>query len=169
MVCLVGIAHRPPTVAVILHKRKVNAGQTGFVTTLIRAIFASLVVSGVVWLDFSFRDSICRLVLIYIAFLPIPLGSLYHIVVSTAEVVFLLLMGEATFINSLINFLLPVLLGNIFGGVILITVVNYSQTSGYIQSDLSIRLGPREWLFTYDDGCSLKELEELKKKDFGNN
>lgn len=138
--------------------------QTGFITTFIKAVFAGLVVAGVVWLDFSFRDSISRLVLIYIAFLAIPLGGLYHIVVSTAEVVFLLAIGEATFINSLINFLLPVLLGNIFGGVILVTVVNYFQTSDYIQSDSSIRLGLREWLFTYDDGRSLEELEELKEE-----
>lgn len=44
-----------------------------------KAIIAGFIVAGVVWLEYAARDTISRLVLVYMAFLSIPLGGLYHI------------------------------------------------------------------------------------------
>nr|WP_178916004.1 formate/nitrite transporter family protein [Natronomonas gomsonensis] len=94
-----------------------------------KAGFAGLVVAGVVWLDYASRDTISRLVLVYIAFLVIPLADLFHVVVSFTELMYLVYLGEAALLSGLFGFVLPVLLGNTIGGVLLVTVVNYFQTT----------------------------------------
>lgn len=94
-----------------------------------KAGFAGLVVAGVVWLDYASRDTISRLVLVYMAFLVIPLADLFHVVVSFTELMYLVYLGEAALLSGLFGFVLPVLLGNTIGGVLLVTVVNYFQTT----------------------------------------
>ncbi|QLD90053.1 formate/nitrite transporter family protein [Natronomonas salina] len=91
--------------------------------------FAGLIVAGVVWLDYAARDTITRFVLVYVAFLLIPLGDLFHVVVSFTELMYLVFLGEAALLPGLTGFVLPVLLGNTIGGVLLVTVVNYFQTT----------------------------------------
>lgn len=139
--------------------------QEPLLTTFLRGMFAGLIVAGVVWLDFSFTDSTSRLILIYLAFLAIPLGGLFHVVISTAEVMFLVFLGELAFVTGLVQFILPVLAGNIVGGVLLVTVVNYFQTTSYVQQDSTRRLSTRDWLLSYDTGRSKEEIfgEDTRK------
>jgi len=94
-----------------------------------KAAFAGLVVAGVVWVEYAARDTISRLTVVYLAFLAIPLGGLFHSVVSFTELVYLTLYADAAFLTGLWQFVVPVLLGNTIGGVVLVTVVNYYQTS----------------------------------------
>lgn len=95
------------------------------------------------------------------AFLAIPLGNLFHVVVASTEVVYLVLEGQIGLLYGVSNFALPVLLGNTVGGVLLVTIVNYFQTPTYIQEDPSRRLNLREWLFTWDTGRDKEELEAM--------
>ena len=106
-----------------------KAIATSQLTLFSKAVFAGLIVAGVVWVDYSLRDSISRLVLIYIAFLAIPFGNLYHVVVSATEMFYLVFIGELALSVGLWQFVLPVLLGNSVGGVVLVTVVNYFHTT----------------------------------------
>ncbi|MFP4625033.1 MAG: formate/nitrite transporter family protein [Natronomonas sp.] len=115
-----------------------------------KAAFAGLIVAGVVWVDFAARDTISRLVIVYLAFLAIPLGNLFHVVVSFTEVSYLVVLGELGVVTGMTSFVLPVLVGNTLGGVLLVTVVNYYQTS---ERRLDVdrfenvrRLSLREWL-----------------------
>ena len=94
-----------------------------------KAAFAGLIVAGVVWMDFASTETISRLAVVYLAFLAIPLGNLFHVVVSFTEVVYLMLVSDLGFATGMFGFVLPVLLGNTLGGVLLVTVVNYYQTS----------------------------------------
>jgi len=68
-------------------------------------------------------------VVVYLAFLAIPLGGLYHVVVSFAETLYLVFAGRLALLTGLTGFVLPVLAGNTVGGVLLVTVVNYFQTT----------------------------------------
>jgi len=68
-------------------------------------------------------------VIVYLAFLAIPLGGLYHVVVSFAETLYLVFAGRLALLTGLTGFVLPVLAGNTVGGVLLVTVVNYFQTT----------------------------------------
>ncbi|ERG90687.1 MAG: formate/nitrite family of transporter [Haloquadratum walsbyi J07HQW1] len=94
-----------------------------------KAAFAGFIVAGVVWLDFAAQETISRLFVVYIAFLAIPLGDLFHVVVSFTEAVFLIAHGGVGIMAGFGGFVIPVLLGNTIGGVLLVTVVNYYQTS----------------------------------------
>jgi formate/nitrite transporter FocA (FNT family)/nucleotide-binding universal stress UspA family protein len=116
----------------------------------VKAAFAGLIVAGVVWINFSARDTVSRLLVVYLAFLAIPMGNLFHVVVSFTEVVYLALTAGVDPVPALGGFVLPVLLGNTIGGVVLVTVVNYYQTSDRrleIERFRNVRrLSVREWL-----------------------
>jgi formate/nitrite transporter FocA (FNT family)/nucleotide-binding universal stress UspA family protein len=110
--------------------------EVGFWPLFFKAAMAGLIVAGVVWVGFASTNSVTRLVVVYLAFLAIPLGDLYHVVVSFTEVLYLLFAqslglytGGITLVGGLGGFVLPVLLGNTVGGVVLVTLVNYFQTS----------------------------------------
>jgi formate/nitrite transporter FocA (FNT family)/nucleotide-binding universal stress UspA family protein len=110
--------------------------NVGFWPLFFKAAMAGLIVAGVVWVGFASTDSVTRLLVVYLAFLAIPLGDLYHVVVSFTEVLYLLFAqqlglytGGITLVGGLGGFVLPVLLGNTIGGVVLVTLVNYFQTS----------------------------------------
>ncbi|RBI64604.1 hypothetical protein DMJ13_09045 [halophilic archaeon] len=124
--------------------------ETPFWDLFFKTCFAGLIVAGVVWIDYAARDTISRLVLVYVAFLAIPFGNLFHVVVSFTEVVYLVVGGQAALVGSLVDFVLPVLLGNTAGGVLLVTVVNYFQTTSerrkMARTDAADRrLSVRDW------------------------
>ena len=135
-----------------LYLARHGAFEVGWWALFSKAVFAGLIVAGVVWVGFSSRDTISRIVVTYLAFLSIPVGGLFHSVVAFSEAWYLVLYGELAFAVGLIDFVLPVLLGNTIGGVALVTLVNYFQTSeDRLESarfeGIERRLTPREWLF----------------------
>lgn len=103
--------------------------ETGTWSLFVKAVFAGLIVAGVVWVEYAARDTISRLAVIYLAFLAIPLGGLFHVVVSFTETMYLAFTGELSLLVGMTEFVIPVLLGNTLGGVVLVTLVNYFQTS----------------------------------------
>ena len=115
-----------------------------------KGVFAGFIVAGVVWLDFAARDTASRLILVYLAFLAIPTVGLYHSVVTAADMLFLVFEGRISLIVGTVDFLLPVLLGNTLGGVVLVTLINYAQTSEKRMEFANVkqidRLTLREWL-----------------------
>ncbi len=129
----------------------VGIAQSGVATAwwdlFFKGIFAGLIVAGVVWLDYASQDTTSRLLLIYIAFLAIPLGNLFHVVVSATEAMFLLFRGELALATGAFEFVLPVLLGNTIGGVLLVTVVNYFQAVERKYQEQNYQLSVREMLF----------------------
>jgi formate/nitrite transporter FocA (FNT family)/nucleotide-binding universal stress UspA family protein len=125
------------------------------IATPVTALFfkgaiAGLIVAGVVWMNFAARDTVSRILVVYLAFLAIPLGNLFHVVVSFTESIYLLLVGGTGIVTATTEFILPVLLGNTIGGVVLVTVVNYYQTSERRLENGRFehvrRLSTREWL-----------------------
>lgn len=134
----------------------INIGEAGletsFVDLFFKGVFAGLIVAGVVWMDFAADSTVARLVLIYLAFLAIPVAGLYHVVVSFTELLVVVIETDATLLAGLVEFILPVLLGNTIGGIVLVTVVNYYQTTE--RRLTAIRdpgaedpLSLREWVF----------------------
>jgi len=108
----------------------------GAVPLFFKAAMAGLIVAGVVWVGFASTDSVSRMLVVYLAFLAIPLGDLFHVVVSFTEVLYLffeysipLYGAEISLYSGIVGFVIPVLLGNTIGGVVLVTLVNYFQTS----------------------------------------
>ena len=139
--------------------------QTPFADLFFKALIAGFIVAGVVWLNFTARDVIARFALTYMAFLCIPYGDLYHVVVSFTELVYLVLHGEAAFGAGLAGFVLPVVLGNTLGGALLVTVVNYFQTTerrvrAARVNGMARQLTTREWLLGGWAGRSYVPMEK---------
>ncbi|MDL5363308.1 formate/nitrite transporter family protein [Halalkalicoccus sp. NIPERK01] len=118
----------PEATAVALELSHKGVATSGW-SLFFKGAFAGLIVAGVVWIVYASRDTISRLVVVYLAFLAIPLGDLFHVVVSFTEMAFLVFAGELAFLVGMVDFVVPVLLGNTIGGIVLVTVVNYFQTS----------------------------------------
>ena len=138
--------------------KAIEIASKGFATDwwslFFKAVFAGLIVAGVVWVGFAAGDTVSRLLVVYLAFLAIPNGNLFHVVVSFTEVIYLVLTPAADYslLAGLTGFVLPVLLGNTLGGVVLVTVVNYFQTSERRLEDARFegadrRLTIPEWTF----------------------
>ena len=117
-----------------------------------KGAFAGLIVAGVVWMDYSVRGAGARIALIYLAFLAIPVGGLFHVVVAATEVTFLVADGAIVLWAGIYGFALPVLLGNTAGGILLVTIVNYYQTCPGIHRFEGV-LSYREWLSTMNTGA----------------
>jgi formate/nitrite transporter FocA (FNT family)/nucleotide-binding universal stress UspA family protein len=112
--------------ALSLAQKGIEAGQAEL---FVKAAFAGLIVAGVVWVEYAARDTISRIAVVYLAFLAIPMGGLYHVVVSFTEMIYLVLVGDLRIVVGMVEFVIPVLLGNTLGGILLVTVVNYFQTT----------------------------------------
>lgn len=93
-----------------------------------RSIFAGWLVAGVVWLNHAARDTISRFVIIYFIFYLIAAADLYHVITAACEALFFFFITGSAPGALLVEFWLPILLGNTIGGVLLFTLVNYAQT-----------------------------------------
>lgn len=118
-----------PEVSLAATKISMKGIEASFSSLFFKASFAGVIVAGVVWLDYSARDTVSRFLFVYMAFLAIPLGGLYHSVVSSTELMYLVFEGQVALFTGLYEFVLPVLLGNTIGGVVFVTIVNYFQTT----------------------------------------
>ncbi|MBO4249102.1 formate/nitrite transporter family protein [Halomicrobium sp. IBSBa] len=138
----------------------------------VKAAFAGLIVAGVVWVEYASRDTISRIAVVYLAFLAIPLGGLYHVVVSFTEMVYLVLVGDLGIVVGMVEFVLPVLLGNTVGGILLVTVVNYFQTTEERLESARFdganrQLSWREWIFGGLVGRSYVPLIDTSERAAG--
>lgn len=113
-----------------------QALELSVIDLFFKALVAGFLVAGVVWMDFAADSTVARLILIYLTFLSIPVAGLYHVVVSFTELIFFVLETSGSLVelgrqlgDGLLTFILPVLLGNTLGGILLVTVVNYYQTT----------------------------------------
>ncbi|WP_458208607.1 formate/nitrite transporter family protein [Haladaptatus sp. NG-SE-30] len=106
------------------------------------------------WLDHASRDSVTRLLLVYIIIYTIPATGLYHVVVTACDALYLVFQGGASLFVVFVDFWLPVLLGNTLGGVLLVAVVNYAKTSQrrFSEKTRAPKLSLREWLFGWHVG-----------------
>ena len=140
-----------PEVASVAMDISRSGVETGWWPLFFKAAIAGLIVAGVVWVGFATTDSVTRMLVVYLAFLAIPLGNLYHVVVSFTEALFLIFAGTLGLYVGMDEFVLPVLLGNTAGGVVLVTLVNYFHTSEHRLEEarfegMTRRLSVPEWV-----------------------
>lgn len=80
-------------------------------------------------MNFGARDTATRLLVVSIISFVIPLGDLFHVVVPFAEALVLIYVGDLGILLALTDLVVPVLLENTIGGVVLVTAVNYYRTT----------------------------------------
>lgn len=99
--------------------------RTGFDTTLVRGIFAGWLIALLVWMMPAAHSS--RAAIIIIITYVVSLGRFPHVIAGSLEVLYLVVIGQAGWGQFLGGYFLPTLIGNIIGGVALVSAVNHAQ------------------------------------------
>ncbi|HSM08262.1 MAG TPA: formate/nitrite transporter family protein [Gemmatimonadota bacterium] len=127
--------------------------EGGAWTAFFKALFAGWLVAGVVWLGYAARDSVTRLLLVYIVFYMIAVAELFHVVTAAADVLFFVFLGApGPGLGALAaGFWFPVLLGNTVGGVLVFTLLAYAQAESGRLEELPV-LSLRDSLLSLKGG-----------------
>jgi formate/nitrite transporter FocA (FNT family) len=110
-----------------------------------KGVFAGGIIAGMVWLIHAARDTAARVLLIFILTYTVAVGGLAHCIVSSVEVLYVVFIGEASISEFLWGFLVPATLGNTAGGVVLVALLNYSQTRERRIQNRDCRVLELEW------------------------
>lgn len=99
----------------------------GFQATMIKGIFAGWLIALMVWLLPAAEHS--RLAVVLIITYVVGAAGLSHIIAGSVEGLYAVVVGAASWSYYLIDFLLPVFIGNCLGGVLLVSILNYAQVA----------------------------------------
>jgi formate/nitrite transporter FocA (FNT family) len=102
-----------------------EAMRHDFVTTFIRAIFAGWLIALLVWM-LPYAESSHFFVILIITWL-IGIGHFAHVIAGAVNVFTVAWSGEKSWPAVFGSFIVPALLGNIVGGVMLVAGLNHAQ------------------------------------------
>lgn len=102
----------------------------GFWTVVLKAIFGGWLVALIAWLVAASQDTISQAFFIYVLAFLIPAAGLVHCVAGSTEVLVSVFEGATGLGEYLFGFLIPTTLGNVVGGLFLVTILNYGQVIG---------------------------------------
>lgn len=102
-----------------------KAMEHSFGTTLIRGIFAGWLIALMVWL-LPLAETARVWVIIILTYF-VGLAHLSHIIAGSVDAFTVAAMGQESWSGVLGGFVVPALLGNIIGGVMLVAVLNHAQ------------------------------------------
>ncbi len=118
----------PPEPAAELERLADHVVHYPFWTAFVKAIFAGWLMTILTWLLVAAEGMGARLVIIWLIGTLIVLGQFTHVVISAAEVFMAMLLGAPITIGDWLGgAFLPVLIGNVLGGVIFVTLLQYVQ------------------------------------------
>lgn len=109
----------------------VSAAGTGggFGDVFYKAIFGGWLIALLTWLLASTVDSMAQLILIWATTVPISAFHFRHSIAGSVEAFFRAITGGATWGSMLGDYVVPALLGNAVGGVLLVALFNYAQVA----------------------------------------
>jgi len=122
----------PPDITSALQQIGQDAIPPDFRATLLKAFFAGWLIALMIWILPAAQSA--RIFVILIITYVVALAHLSHIVAGSTEAAYIVLSGTASFGQYCTLFLLPTLLGNIFGGVVLVTMLNHGSIMPEIDS-----------------------------------
>ena len=96
-----------------------------FWATLLRAFFAGWMIALMVWILPAAQGS--KLATIFVVTYVVAVAHLSHIVAGSAEAAYSVLSGTASIAQYFTLFLVPTLIGNTIGGVLMVTVLNHGS------------------------------------------
>jgi formate/nitrite transporter FocA (FNT family) len=98
-----------------------------FMLNLTRGIMAGWLIALLAWLLASTQDSVAHLALIWLTTAPISWFHFRHSIVGSVEAFYRVVAGDAGLGQMTSQFILPAVLGNTIGGVVLVALLNYGQ------------------------------------------
>lgn len=138
-----------PEAAAVAREFGEHALEVAWVDLFWKGVFAGWLVATMVWLTHAVRSATARLFIVFIIMYIVPSADLFHCIIGAAEVLYLVFQGLADLGTATFDFFVPVVLGNTVGGVLLVAILNYSQTreSRFPDRDCGqLELTWREWL-----------------------
>jgi formate/nitrite transporter FocA (FNT family) len=114
-----------PEVESALRELAIEAANVGFGVAVLRGIFAGWLIAMVVWMLAATQNG--HTIIIIILTYVVGLAGLTHVIAGSVEVLFLVAIGDKSWGAYAAGYLLPTLLGNIIGGVALVSAVNHAQ------------------------------------------
>jgi formate/nitrite transporter FocA (FNT family) len=123
----------PPVARAIRDIALANIG-TDPLTEFVRAIFAGWLIALMVWLLPASQGGARPGIVVMITYLIAACGF-PHVVAGSVEALYAVFRGDATFAAALTTFYIPTLLGNVAGGVLLVSLLSFGQVSGRIRGE----------------------------------
>ena len=102
-----------------------EAVAVGFGAAIIRGIFSGWLIASMVWILAAVEDG--KVAVILILTYMVGLGSFTHIVAGSVDALFLVWNGTLQWTAYALGYALPTLLGNVIGGVSLVSALNHAQ------------------------------------------
>lgn len=96
-----------------------------FGADLIKGVIGGWLVALMVWLLPA--SEAARFWTVIVTSYLIAMGELTHIIAGSAEALYLVAAGEISFGGYLIGYMIPVLVGNTAGGVVIVAALNHAQ------------------------------------------
>jgi len=117
-----------------------HAIEAGLGALFWRAVIAGWIVATMVWLVHAVVDTMSRIFIVSLLMYFIGVSDLFHVVTGTVEVLYLVFEGEASFWSIWHRFVLPVLVGNVIGGVGFVAILNTAQFGREEDGELVARM-----------------------------
>ncbi|MFC6725178.1 formate/nitrite transporter family protein [Halobium palmae] len=96
---------------------------------LLSGVVAGWLMGLVTWLVAASRDTVSRVLLVFVITAGIGFGPFHHALLGTTEVVSALLLGQGVTLADYGHFLLWTTVGNIVGGSVLVATINYGHVA----------------------------------------
>ncbi|GJE55380.1 MULTISPECIES: formate/nitrite transporter family protein [Methylobacterium] len=104
-----------------------HAVEGPFLTTLVKAVFAGWLIALMVWI-LPATGSAAPFIIILMTWL-VSMCGLAHIVAGSVDAFYLVVTGSIGMGDYVWHFFVPTLVGNVIGGVALVSVLNYGQVA----------------------------------------
>lgn len=119
----------PPELQPSMQQLAAESTGGGFGEVFYKAIFGGWLIALLTWLLASTVDTIAQLFLIWVTTAPIAAFHFRHSIAGSVEAFYRAITGTAGWSEMLGGFVVPALLGNAIGGVILVALFNYGQVA----------------------------------------
>jgi formate/nitrite transporter FocA (FNT family) len=114
-----------PEVRDAMRQVALQAANVSFGTAVLRGVFAGWLIATVVWMLAAIDSNRVPIIVILTYF--VGLAGLTHIVAGSVEVLYLVMTGLKPWWSYVAFYMTPTLIGNIFGGVTLVSALNHAQ------------------------------------------
>jgi len=104
-----------------------HAVEGAFQTTLVKAVFAGWLIALMVWI-LPATGSAAPFIIVLMTWL-VSMCGLSHIVAGSVDAFYLVVTGSIGMNAYVWHFFVPTLVGNVIGGVALVSVLNYGQVA----------------------------------------
>jgi formate/nitrite transporter FocA (FNT family) len=104
-----------------------EAMRHGWGTTFLHAIYAGWIIALLVWVLPGAEHN--KVAVIVVMTWLIAAGGFAHVIAGSSEVFYAAWRGEASWADALAGFVLPSLIGNMVGGLTLVTALNHAQAT----------------------------------------